>query len=212
MKNCINCQTQFEGNFCPHCGNFYVEQQENVAANLFAEPQILEDEKPAKKGKVSAAIRLILMLLCDVAAVIILFAGMFRETSMSFMAQLVDTVASSGMIVFLGIWFWGFVKWCIFAIPKTFRAAKKIANTIIPLSFIAFFAEVIICIWLVLVPISIYGLTLSPLAFVFEWVQNNPENIVLPLVILIVSCVGTYFLGKMEFEKLFGKIKAKASK
>lgn len=212
MKNCINCQTQFQGSFCPECGITATRQYENVAQNVITDPVITDNIKPAKKGKVSAVIRLLLMTLSNIAAVIVLAIGMFRDTSMTFTEQLVDTIASSAMIVFIGIWLWGFVKWCVFAIPKTFRAAKKIANTIIPLSLFAFAAELMICIWLTLIPISVYSFTLTPVMLVVGLVENNPENILIPLVMLAASAFGTYYLGKKDFVKFFGNKKVQGLK
>ena len=198
MKTCSNYQTQFEGNYFP-------TRQTPFQCDTPALPL-------KKKGTISAFIRLLLMAVCDVCAIATLFSGMFRETSMTLLEQFGDTFASGAMLVFLGVWSWGFVKWCVFAIPKTYRAAKKMAHTIIPLSLLAFFAELMIFIWLTLIPISLYGMTLTPVLAVGLYIQANPTNILVPLILLLVSAVPTFFLGRMEFRKVFGRKTGEAAK
>ena len=157
-----------------------------------------------KGGKISAVIRLLLMSICNVAAIVVLFYAMFRESKLSVWAQIVDSVASAALMVSFGVWLWGFVKWVVFAIPKTFRFAKFIFTSIIPLNLFTLVIEFMFCVGVTLIPFSLYAATCSPLVYVASFVDDNPNNIILPLVLLAVFGFATYFLGKKDFIKVFG--------
>ena len=185
MIICSICQSKFENDLCPDCG-----QSAQVSLTT--------------GGKISAVIRLLLMSICNVAAVVVLFYAMFRESKLSVWAQIVDSVASAALVVFFGVWLWGFVKWVVFAIPKTFRFAKYIFSAIIPLNLFTLVIEFMFCVGITLIPFSLYAATCSPILYVASFVDDNPNNIILPLVLLAVFGFATYFLGKKDFTKVFG--------
>jgi hypothetical protein len=201
MYYCQNCGRETSEKICQNCA----QPIEGLAVN---ETHVYEEPTPVKnkrKGKISTLIGLILMALSDIAAVIVLFAGLFRSTSMTFLEQIADSVASAGLILFLGIWFFGLAKWIAFAVPKTFRASKAIARAIIPLSLLAFVAELMIVIWLTLIPISIYGATLAPATMFLGYLHiAHPENVLLPILFVAIVGVATYFLGRYAVKKVFG--------
>lgn len=203
MNTCSNCQTQFEGNFCPNCGSPAVTPvQEPLANNA---PVVSEK----KKGVVSAVIRLLIMTICNVIAVGLLFYAPFQSSeTMTFWEKIVDGVASCGMLMLLGTWFWVVIKWAIFATPKTFGFAKKIFETIIPLSSLALFLEVSIGAVIAFFPISIISLAYSPVLLLATYISEHRTNILVPLLVLVVAAAAVFFLGRLDFHKVFGKRKA----
>lgn len=154
------------------------------------------------KTKVAATIRLIISALFLVGGIILLAYGLFRKADMTFAHRVADILASCGLIFFMGIWFYGLFKWCAYAIPKTFGAAKSIAHSIIPLSLFAFAAEAIICIGLTFIPITIYGMTLTPVAIAARFFMDNPENVIVPLVVFIVFLLGLLKIMQIDFKKI----------
>lgn len=205
MSNCKNCGTEVDGYFCRNCGH-PVEQ-----SNTQEEPismDVLNAEPPKKKGKISSVIGLLLMAICDAVAVFMLFKGIFRTTDMTFTEQLVDTIGAAALVLMLGIWFFGLVKWIVFSVPKTFRWSIRIANAIIPLSCFVFVAEIMFVIWLTLIPISLYSVALAPMAaLVSFFMTNRAAAYALPLAILALVAAGgaTYFLVSRVIKKHFAK-------
>lgn len=201
MKTCSNCQTQFEGNVCPTCG-----APESTPTQK--EIPVLSPELPLeKKGRISAVIRLLLMTICNVSSVVVLFYGMFRPSDMTVGEKIVDAFDSFAMIVFLGVWLWGFVKWLVFATPKTVRFAKKIVHTVIPLSFYAGAIELMVVVILAVLPFWLYTATFAPVLFLMDLIQNDPTYVGIAFVLLAVSGLGSYFLGRMDFRHVFGRQK-----
>lgn len=157
------------------------------------------------KTKIAATIRLIISTLFLVGGFVLLSWGLFRKADMTLAHRLADILASCGLVFFMGIWFYGLFKWCGFAIPKTFHAAKSIAREIIPLSFFALIAEVIICMGLTLIPFTIYGMTLTPVAFAARFFMRYPENVIVPLIVFIVFLLGLLKLMQIDFKKIVNK-------
>lgn len=209
MSYCQNCGSEASGKFCPNCGQ-PVEELVPMEPSVVEEPPVetfVEEpgfRKKKKKGKVSTIIGFVFMALCDIAAVCVLFAGIFRNSSMTFLEQVVDGVASCGMLIVLGAWFFGYVKWIAFAVPKTFRAAKAIVRNIIPLSIIAFGMELVAFLGISLIPISLGAVALTPLTLLIEFLDAHPKNLLYPTLLIAVAGVGTYFLVKYFLEKHFG--------
>ena len=183
---------------------------ENYSNNPAYEAETLTDipdgfSVPVKKGgKVSAVIRLLLMSGCNIGAISLFLYGIFRKTEMTPWEQFTDAFACCAFLTFFGVWLWGFVKWVVVATPKTYRATKAIVHRIIPLSLFAFFVEIMIGLWLILLPYSLYTMTLMPILRLVDYVDAHLTNITIPLIMLAVSAAASYFLAKMDLVKIFG--------
>ena len=191
MKNCSAYQTQFEETYTP----------------------TLDLTPPrSKRGIVSAVIRLLAMTGCNVAAVIALVYAPFQNADMTLWEKIWDGFASFAMLLFLGAWLWGAIKWAVLAFPKTFRGAKRILETIIPLSVNAAIVEFSICGLIALIPYGAYLASFVPIMWLMDFISAHRGNILIPLLLLVASAPAVYFLGRWDFRKVFGnKFGAKKS-
>lgn len=186
MRICEFCKTESKSEFCPNCG-------------------LLTVPKPEKKGKVSTVIGLIFMVFFDIIAMALLVYAFFRDIDATALENAVEMINSAGALMLLGLWFLGFSKWIAFAVPKTFKVAKGIIRSIIPLTLFAFAVEAMVCIWLTLIPVSIFSITLMPLALLIKFMESQPTNIFAAVVIFVLACLATYYFGKKVIVKSFGK-------
>lgn len=193
MKICSICQTNFEGDFCPKCGQSVPTTTTKKSTKISFQRGI----------EISAIIRLLLLSVCNVGAVVVLFYALFRASKLSVWAQIVDSVASCALIISVGVWLWGLVKWTVFAIPKTFRVAKSIFSSIIPLNLFTLFIEFAVCASITLIPFSLYVATYSPILYAASFIDDYPNDIILPLLLLAVFSLASYLLGKRDFFKIF---------
>ena len=111
------------------------------------------------------------------------------------------------MLIF-GVWFWGYLRFCIYAIPRTFRAAKKVLTSIFPLTLFALAAEVIFGIWLALLPMSLYGMTVTPLYQLVSLMRQGSLSLVVLLVVLAVSVLMFAYVLRRELAPILRRFRA----
>lgn len=192
MNICPNCQTKTKGNFCSACGNPTVALPKKEKSGITV------------SGVISLLILAIFLFLAPVGAI-----ADFVECGGSFGHRLSHAIAVVAAMLIFGIWFWGYLRFCVYAIPGTFRAAKKVLTSVIPLSLFAAAAELIFGIWLALIPLSLYGATVTPLYQLIRTMQQGSISFVVLLLILAASVLAFACVVRRELRPFIRRFGAK---
>ena len=146
--------------------------------------------------------------LCLVVAILL---GGFALTVLclpSFATSFTDllTAAATGILcsLSLAVIVWAFVKWAIFAFPYSCKLAKRFWNLVLPLSLLALLVKIMVWIYLLMLPVVLFGLIFSPLSFlVYSLSMMGSE--VLAILIFAVLVVGSLALMvSLDVCKIFG--------
>jgi hypothetical protein len=85
---------------------------------------------------------------------------------------------------------WGFAKWAVFIFPKSFALANRFWNSIRVFGIILLVIKAMTWLYLLFLPITIYGLMLSPLYLLVGALSMIPFEF-LSTLILVILCVGS---------------------
>lgn len=130
--------------------------------------------KVAVPGRKGAIARLIVMGLIAVIALLSSFGTIGQYIpKRGFGIALLEAFGGCGVLMMLGAFFWGFMKWIAVVTPKAFRAANKFWCAWIPLTFFGVYIKAMIWVLIVGVPTCIFGYGFVP---VFLLTQHFAEN------------------------------------
>ena len=88
---------------------------------------------------------------------------------------------------------WGFARWARFIFPKALAGAKRFWNSLYALSIFALVIKVMVWIYLLMLPVVLYGIVLAPLYFVV-FALSLMGSEVLAVLILALLLVGSLFM------------------
>lgn len=154
-------------------------------------------------GRAGAIARLIVMFAIVALGLFSIVASIF--TSNWTLGQLiVESIASIGLMLLLGAWFWGMMKWVGFIAPKSLGWAKSFWRAWSPLTFFGLYIKVMIFAVVLIAPISAgfasNGLLVS---FAFSFAEN-PLNIFSAFGILLLGVAVVAVLTFLDVCKIKG--------
>lgn len=88
---------------------------------------------------------------------------------------------------------WGFAKWTAFIFPKAHAVASRFWNSLYALGIFAFAIKVMVWLYLLMLPVVLYGIILAPLYFLVYALS------LLSCEFLSVSILTLFFIGSLFF-------------
>ena len=116
------------------------------------------------------------------------------------------TAAGTGVLctMILAILVWAFVKWAIFAFPKSFKLAKRFWNLVLPLSLLALIVKVMVWLYLLMLPIVLFGLIFSPLTLLVYGLSMMGSEILAILILTALIVVTLALMISLDVCKVIG--------
>jgi len=121
--------------------------------------------------------------------------GGFGQILISLLTGIVSSITVAAFI-------WGFAKWAVFIFPKSLALANRFWNSLYALGIFALAIKAMTWIWLLLMPVTLFGLITSPLMLLVSALSMiRPEFLgVLILTILVVATL--FFVVLLDVCKL----------
>jgi hypothetical protein len=181
MNICPNCNKKSKHSFCPECGTETA-------------PVLQKDRSITLSGIICTLILAAFAVLLPLTIV----EEFIRADGASFVRRLTCGIAGGACMLILGVWLWGLARWMVFAVPRTFRATKTFLSSIIPLTFLALIVELMLGIWLTLLPMAVYGMTASMVIGVVKTLREADFSLLVALSLLALSVMGFGFVAYRE--------------
>lgn len=128
------------------------------------------------------AVTLVIGLVLTVLALPHVTGGL-GQILISILTGIVASIVAAALI-------WGFAKWAVFIFPKSFALANRFWNSIRVFGIILLVIKAMTWLYLLFLPITIYGLMLSPLYLLVAALSMIPFEF-LSTLILVILCVGS---------------------
>lgn len=138
---------------------------------------------PGNKG---AIVRLCLVAVTLIGG-LFLTLGTLPPIADGFGDWLTANITGALVSIMLAGLMWGFAKWTGFIFPKAFAGARRFWNSLHALSLFAFAIKVMVWIYLLMLPLVLYGIVLMPLS----------------LVVYLLSLIGPEFISVTILALLF---------
>lgn len=189
-------------NTAPHTGPFAsADAGSGSYSPRYAAPRKAKGAKVPGRG--GAIARLIVMYLMVVIGLVSVVVSIF--TSEWTLGQLItEGIASVGLMLLLGAWFWSIMKWVGFIAPKSLGWAKGFWHAWRPLTFFGLYIKFMIFMVILIAPISIGLATYSPLLSMTFYFADHELTIFHALGLLLLGAVLVAVLTLLDVCKIKG--------
>ena len=109
--------------------------------------------------------------------------GGFGDILIAILTGVLTTILVAALV-------WGFAKWAVFIFPKSLALANRFWNSLYALGIFAFAIKAMTWIYLLLMPVTLYGLMLSPLYLLVSALSLMGSEI-LAVTIFALLCIGS---------------------
>ena len=153
---------------------------------------------PGNKGAIFrlclVAVTLIIGLVLTVAAVPYVNGGL-GDVLIAILTGFVCSIMAAAL-------FWGFAKWTAFIFPKALAGARRFWNSLYALSLLALVIKVMVWIYLLMLPIVLYGIILTPLYLIVFALSLLPFEFIAVLLLVLLSVGVLFFVVLLDVCKL----------
>lgn len=152
--------------------------------SLFAQISDLS-KVPGNKGPI---VRLCLVAATLIFGLVLTFLALSYTTGglgdflIAILTGVLTTIMAAALI-------WGFAKWAAFIFPKSLALANRFWNSLYALGIFALAIKAMTWIYLLLMPVTLYGLILSPLYLLVSGLSLMGSE-VLAVAIFALLCIG----------------------
>ena len=141
----------------------------------------------AVRGNKGAIVRLGLVVVTLLVGLVLTFislpfVGGLGNILSAFLSGILSSIVAGTVI-------WALAKWCVFIFPKSYAVAQRFWRSLSALSIIGLVLKAMTWIYLLFLPISLFGLMLAP-AYLLVMLLSKMGSEFLATLILIVLCVG----------------------
>ena len=109
--------------------------------------------------------------------------GGFGDILIAILTGVLTTILVAALV-------WGFAKWAVFIFPKSLALANRFWNSLYALGIFALAIKAMTWIYLLLMPVTLYGLMLSPLYLLVSALSLMGSEI-LAVTIFALLCIGS---------------------
>lgn len=109
--------------------------------------------------------------------------GGFGEILIAIVTGVLSTIMVAALI-------WGFAKWAVFIFPKSLAVANRFWNSLYALGIFALAIKAMTWLYLLLLPITLYGLMLSPI-YLLVYAFSLMGSEILAVTIFALLCIGS---------------------
>lgn len=185
MKMCPNCQIKGNYELCPVCG------------------AKMEKKQRIPKGPIVRLILFAILLAVSVIVTLCSTPDLMKEGG--FWKGLSHSIAVLGLTFFTSSLIMGWVKWCVFILPKSFRVANQISRHLVALSILGLAIKLMLWLSALLFPVGIGGSVLSSLiSSMCAFVLSGNFNIVSAILLLFVSLLSVAAYALLELRSYNG--------
>ena len=165
--------------------------------SLFAQISDLS-KVPGNKGPI---VRLCLVAATLIFGLVLTFLALSYTTGglgdflIAILTGVLSTIMAAALI-------WGFAKWAAFIFPKSLALANRFWNSLYALGIFALAIKAMTWIYLLLMPVTLYGFILSPLYLLVSGLSLMGSE-VLAVAIFALLCIGALaFMILLDVEKI----------
>ena len=158
-------------------------------------------ELAAIPGNKSAIVRLCLVAVTLVGGLLLTvfllppIADGFGDWVTAILTGVFCSIMAAGLL-------WGFAKWTGFIFPKALAGARRFWNSLYALGLFALVIKVMVWIYLLMLPVVLYGIVLAPLYLVIYLLSLMGSEVLAIMILAVLLVAALFFAVLLDVCKL----------